>query len=645
MLKKLFIVFFFFSANVFAQQQYIKHLAQSNSASRIRIVPSKTDNGFVVMALDSSIVYKIGNCGNVEWSKKLSIALGSYNYADVTSLTDGGYVVLLRSPSGNYFAMQLTKISATGNVVWSKTYSANDYDIFPYTITQDADGNLIMYGNCSFQNVGPNYNLLTKLDLNGNIIFTKAFDLGQIWGGCLNTSDGGYLMRTSSTFIKADANGNFQWVSHFGTPAYFYYAPVEVSDGYVYHGRTNTSQQIYFYKMDKQGNLISNNIKVTNIPGNPNLLSQKSNGNFLTTYTRTISGKSYAGVIEFDKELNVVSNNLLSPSAGNNYFGNDVCINSEGVPVLAGRSILNNNPFIYVAKISQQLQSLCDTNVAVTFSTDTIFKFPQTVNQSNFTFTVNAATVSETNETSTTTFLCENFPALQLQLSSNAVICNGAHAVLQNTTASVFENYLWSTGETTASISVSDTGFYSLMATGNCGQDTLYDTVEVKSININLPSQLRDTTICENGFVTLDATTFNATYVWQDGSVAPTFEAAQGGNYYVDISIDNCTRRVITTVDECELLSFPNIFTPNDDAFNNTFVPIKMLGIKKATLHLFNRWGQKIYTTSDIRNKGWDGTGHRKKSNDGVYFWVVDYENFKGEKKNQHGNVHVIAGE
>ncbi|MBK7856158.1 MAG: hypothetical protein IPJ79_15865 [Bacteroidetes bacterium] len=286
MMNKLLVVLLLFSFHSLAQEQYVKHITQSSSATRVRIVPSKTDNGFVIMALDSSIVYKIGNCGNVEWSKKLSLSLGSYNYADVASLSDGGYVVLLRSPLGIYYAMQLTKINASGNVVWSKTYSANDYDMFPYTITQDATGNLIMYGNCSFQNVGPNYNLLTKLDLNGNIIFTKAFDLGQIWGGCLNTSDGGYLMRTSSTFIKTDTNGNFQWVSHYSTPAYFYYTPVEVSDGYVYHGRTNTSQQIYFYKMDKQGNLISNNIKVTSISGNPNLLHQKPNGNFLTTYSK-----------------------------------------------------------------------------------------------------------------------------------------------------------------------------------------------------------------------------------------------------------------------------------------------------------------------------------------------------------------------
>ncbi|HNR19124.1 MAG TPA: gliding motility-associated C-terminal domain-containing protein [Bacteroidia bacterium] len=644
MMNKLLVVLLFFSFHSLAQEQYVKHITQSSSAKRVRIVPSKTDNGFVIMALDSSIVYKIGNCGNVEWSKKLSLSLGSYNYADVASLSDGGYVVLLRSPLGIYYAMQLTKINASGNVVWSKTYSANDYDMFPYTITQDATGNLIMYGNCSFQNVGPNYNLLTKLDLNGNIIFTKAFDLGQIWGGCLNTSDGGYLMRTSSTFIKTDTNGNFQWVSHYSTPAYFYYAPVEVSDGYIYHGRTNTSQQIYFYKMDKQGNLISNNIKVTSISGNPNLLHQKPNGNFLTTYSKTVNGKSYAGVVEFDKDLNVVNNNLVSPPANNNYFGDDVCWSKNGEPIIAGKCILNNTPFLFTAKLNQQLQSSCDTNIAITFSTDTVFKFPQTVNTPNFTFTVNAVTVSETNETNTTTFLCDNFPSLQLQLNNDAVICNGAAVVLQNTSSSVFENYLWSTGEATATISVNDTGFYSLMTTGNCAQDTLFDTVQVKSVNINSSPQLKDTTICENSFVVLDATTLNAIYVWQDGSVAPTYNALAGGNYYVDISVENCTRRVSINVDECELLTFPNIFTPNDDAFNNTFVPIKMLGIKKATLHLFNRWGQKIYTTSDIRNKGWDGTSHRKKSSDGVYFWVVDYENYKGEIKNQHGFVHLISG-
>lgn len=643
MLQRLLFSLLFFSGSVSGQLQYIKQIDTANTNSRIRIVSSKTDDGFVVMALDSSIVYKIGNCGNIEWTKKFTLALGIYNYADVTSLTDGGYVVLLRSPLGNYNAMQLTKIDATGNVVWSKAYSATDYDMFPYTIAQDAAGNLIMYGNCSFQNVGPNYNLLTKLDVNGNIIFTKAFDLGQIWGGCLNTSDGGYLMRTSSTFIKTDANGNFQWVSHFAINAYFYYAPVEVADGYIFHGQNSSSQQIYFYKMDKQGNLISNYLKTTNIAGNLNLLYQKPNGNFLTTFNKNINGKSYAGVMELDKELTVVESSAYNPSGNGDYFGNTVCVGRDGSTLIAGRCILNFVPFLYFAKANQKLQTNCDTSIVVMLSSDTIFKFPQTVTTSAFSLIVSPVVVNVIDQINTTSFLCDNFPALQLQLNNNSVICNGAAAFLQNTSSSVFDNYLWSTGETTEGISVNDTGFYSLMAIGNCGQDTLYDTVEVKSVNIISPPQLKDKTICESNFVLLDATTPNATYVWQDGSVAPTYTATQGGNYFVDISVDNCTKRIATTIDECEILTMPNIFTPNGDGFNNTFVPIKMLGIKEATLYLFNRWGQKIYTSTDLKNKGWDGTHYQKKSSDGVYFWVVDYENYKGDKKHQHGNVHLIG--
>ncbi len=44
-------------------------------------------------------------------------------------------------------------------------------------------------------------------------------------------------------------------------------------------------------------------------------------------------------------------------------------------------------------------------------------------------------------------------------------------------------------------------------------------------------------------FVFLDASTVNATYVWQDGSTGATYSASDPGIYWVDITIPGCTQR------------------------------------------------------------------------------------------------------
>lgn len=52
-----------------------------------------------------------------------------------------------------------------------------------------------------------------------------------------------------------------------------------------------------------------------------------------------------------------------------------------------------------------------------------------------------------------------------------------------------------------------------------------------------------DTTVCDGETVILDATTANATYLWQDNSTAPTFTASQPGTYWVEVTTSSCSSR------------------------------------------------------------------------------------------------------
>ncbi len=157
------------------------------------------------------------------------------------------------------------------------------------------------------------------------------------------------------------------------------------------------------------------------------------------------------------------------------------------------------------------------------------------------------------------------------------------------------------------------------------------------SCDINLGG---DRTICEGATVLLNATTPNATYLWQDNSTGPTFTVSQQGTYSVRVTRANCsaTDSVQITFRECSApLEMPNVFTPNRDGRNDLFTPISDRGIASMHTTIRNRWGQVIYET-DLPSIGWNG----KDAPEGTYFWIASYVDVDGDRKSVEGYVTLL---
>ena len=91
-------------------------------------------------------------------------------------------------------------------------------------------------------------------------------------------------------------------------------------------------------------------------------------------------------------------------------------------------------------------------------------------------------------------------------------------------------------------------------------------------------------------------------------------------------------------------LEFPNAFSPNGDGFNDTFKAndgVQSIVSFKASI--FNRWGQKIHSWTDV-NYEWDGRWNGRIIKDGVYFLVVNARGADGKKYNIRQDVNVITG-
>jgi gliding motility-associated-like protein len=117
-----------------------------------------------------------------------------------------------------------------------------------------------------------------------------------------------------------------------------------------------------------------------------------------------------------------------------------------------------------------------------------------------------------------------------------SALCAGQPIILDPHSLSV--TYLWSTGSTAPSITVTQPGLYWL-------EENLFSCLRRDSITLNFkptpPVHLgNDTTLCDGQILLLDATSPGATYRWQDGSTAPEFKVQSRGTYTVQVNVDGC---------------------------------------------------------------------------------------------------------
>ena len=196
----------------------------------------------------------------------------------------------------------------------------------------------------------------------------------------------------------------------------------------------------------------------------------------------------------------------------------------------------------------------------------------------------------------------------QVDLGKDTTLCDGDEITLRNRIPSNLSKQ-WQDGSTADTLLVQGTGEYWLLESNVCGASR--DTVDVRLEPDPSLSIGRDTTLCEGEELVLEAKTNGVRLEWSDGSMEPKFVVRASGTYGVtSTSLMGCTRyaSVDVTSISCEKfeLEMPNVFTPNGDGLNQVFEPIIIKGLGSARLEIYNRWGEKIYETSDME-KGWDG--------------------------------------
>ncbi|WP_373549610.1 PKD domain-containing protein [Haliscomenobacter sp.] len=116
--------------------------------------------------------------------------------------------------------------------------------------------------------------------------------------------------------------------------------------------------------------------------------------------------------------------------------------------------------------------------------------------------------------------------------------------------------------------------------------------------------------------------------------------------YTVRVTSNGCTTELKITINVAgpyciePYIFVPTAFTPNRDGVNDVLY-VRGRGIDRMTFIIYNRWGQKMFETSDPK-VGWDGTFRGKQLPPDVYGFYLLANCIDGSTYRKQGNVTLI---
>lgn len=232
-------------------------------------------------------------------------------------------------------------------------------------------------------------------------------------------------------------------------------------------------------------------------------------------------------------------------------------------------------------------------------------------------------------------------PGAKLAIS-DTLICPGdsIQFTKPNNTSNWFFNGL---PNNNTSITAKQERAYTYQFTDNCN-NIVRDTFTVGFIKPTTFA-LSDTIICNGEAVNLTINENYPQYNWSTGAKSKTISVRDAG-IYIATGVDICKRSfsdsatIQTKPCFCRIF-MPNAFTPDVNGINDWILPVLECPASKYYLAIYNRWGQKVFETTDPLTKGWNGVYLNKPSQQEVfaYYLVVEQQN---KRKILKGNITLL---
>ncbi len=223
--------------------------------------------------------------------------------------------------------------------------------------------------------------------------------------------------------------------------------------------------------------------------------------------------------------------------------------------------------------------------------------------------------------------VCYDIVSFQLLLNENPVLqVQEPYYICDDSTVTLFagngyDSYVWSTGQTTSSITVSESGNYTVTVTDGPCDATGEIIVELSSVPTIVDIDTDDWTY-DNNIIVVSAVGDGDYEYSLDGFIYQsenTFTNLEAGVYTVYIrDINGCG----VVEEDIALLNYPKFFTPNGDGINETWrIPFSYFE-PELYVFIYDRYG-KLITGFDAESHGWDGTYNGKRLPSTDYWFVV----------------------
>lgn len=642
-------------------------------------------SGYVLLAETISstpdlVLLSVDNLDQKEWDIKILNNSADFNVIDNIGLAnDGSYIIGCHDLSFHVF---LKKINSDGEIIYERKYDvATSQGI--NSICVNAEGDVILTGWISTQVQGMFDAFIMKADVNGNIIWSYAYEAKQ-FAKVQPFNDGTYLLQSESQIpndtvllARISDDGDFMWFLQFDSNDIAgNYASID-DDNNILIPIFSDVQSMDFIKLDIDGMFVEG-WRYPSEVGIANIISTGDNGLlFLST--------------------NIDNTGLLTSLIKSDSSGfSGVC---PALPICSKDYSFLELPSSYPISFNVENVMSVDTAfeehiIDVNFSTEDFcqpinipspeFEFPDTICQNNSTVVSNLNQISadlwqwyfeggfpdfsseqspdsidyETSGVFEVRQVIEKLgcldtfsrqivvlPELNLNLPDDTLFCHDEFYGVELFDLGYGAKIEWDDlGVTDLNREFQEEGTYSVIVSN-------FYCVSEDSVNIsffeNIVSSseeiisVSDTVLCDYEEFEIDLFFEDINgYVWNDGYVGENRVINESGFYSVNLSKKQCSIADTINVIFRECLPdiyVPNAFSPNGDGINDEFkIYGKNISIQK--MEIYDRWGGLLFETeNDLL--GWDGMAQDKLAPNGVYIYLIKYFD---EKNNQ---IKLLSGE
>jgi len=466
-----------------------------------------SDGGFISTGFTHSFgsggqdvyVIKFDVDGNKEWDKTYGGATDDRGYS-ITQTLDNGYVIcgVATSFSGNG-DIYVVKIDSLGNLEWENTYGGPDEED-SYKILQLADSSYMISGITRSYGSGIRDIYLIKIDNTGNLIFSKTYG-GNFSDWCndfILTSTNELIIAgktmsygsgsTDAYLIKLDINGNVIWSKVYGLASDDdFRSIIEISSGeYVIGGFTGSSGagqgDAWLVKVDTTGSLIWSNIFGSS--------SQEVIYSIVTTEDNgfALLGESYSFYSTSNNNSLLIKTDSLGNQEWVNIYGGNSRSYGLSLKEINSGFILSGASFLSASNENISLIKT-DTN-GFTNCFDSLVSLIQNIYIPNITNGINVGsggvkipiTSNHSSTTITEDILCY-YAGCSVNPGSDQTICDGDTVTLSGSGAT---SYTWDNGVTDGvPFTPSTTTTYTVIGTTGSCTDTAQVTITVNPSSTN----------------------------------------------------------------------------------------------------------------------------------------------------------------